>query len=302
MFQLVTFLYSQYAIYKNRIDHFECKNKELDNDFYFCFKYIIMHLILKQTFFKWLVCLDCQKSKIYNFFIFLTFPACFQIPIIFSNLKSNCSKVHIFWEGHKILWNLHQLFDWQYIGQIIGGDFAKFCGLLRIYELYLLCAQPQWRKTTSWQYSLCFLFIHNFRNMFVTFFHNFITNFQISGAAFCQQKVSVWWQKTNSWRYSLCLSRFRYIHNSASARFCPDFQMAVGEGSGKITHWWHRSSFFSHWHRFYQANVELWISSVLPTYIKVWILDRSKVQGVSYWNGRNYMAWRGRKINNFVEL
>ena len=44
-------------------------------------------------------------------------------------------KVHIFWEGHKILWNLHQLFDWQYIGQIIGGDFAKFCGLLRIYEL-----------------------------------------------------------------------------------------------------------------------------------------------------------------------
>jgi hypothetical protein len=34
------------------------------------------------------------------------------------------------------LQNLHQLFDWQYIGQIIGGDFAKFCGLLRIYELY----------------------------------------------------------------------------------------------------------------------------------------------------------------------
>jgi hypothetical protein len=30
---------------------------------------------------------------------------------------------------------LHQLFDWQYIGQIIGGDFAKFCGLLKIYEL-----------------------------------------------------------------------------------------------------------------------------------------------------------------------
>ena len=29
-----------------------------------------------------------------------------------------------------------QLFDWQYIGHIIGGDFAKFCGLLRIYELY----------------------------------------------------------------------------------------------------------------------------------------------------------------------
>ena len=34
------------------------------------------------------------------------------------------SKVHIFWEGHKILQNLHQLFDWQYIGQIIDGYFA----------------------------------------------------------------------------------------------------------------------------------------------------------------------------------
>ena len=42
----------------------------------------------------------------------------------------------MFWEGHKIFWYLHQLFDWQYIGQIIRGDFAKFCGLLRIYELY----------------------------------------------------------------------------------------------------------------------------------------------------------------------
>ena len=26
-------------------------------------------------------------------------------------------KVHIFWEGHKILRNLHQLFDWQYISR-----------------------------------------------------------------------------------------------------------------------------------------------------------------------------------------
>ena len=44
-------------------------------------------------------------------------------------------KVHIFYEGHKILRNLLQLFDWQYVGQIIDGDFTKFCDLLRIYEL-----------------------------------------------------------------------------------------------------------------------------------------------------------------------
>ena len=45
------------------------------------------------------------------------------------------SKVHILWEGHKILLNPHQIFDWQYIGQLIGGDFENFCGLLRIYEV-----------------------------------------------------------------------------------------------------------------------------------------------------------------------
>ena len=32
--------------------------------------------------------------------------------------------------------NLYCSFDWHYIEQIYGGDFAKFCGLLRIYELY----------------------------------------------------------------------------------------------------------------------------------------------------------------------
>ena len=34
-------------------------------------------------------------------------------------------KVHIFWEGHKILQNLHYRLDWHYNGQIYGGDFAK---------------------------------------------------------------------------------------------------------------------------------------------------------------------------------
>ena len=40
--------------------------------------------------------------------------------------------------------NLHRRFVWHYIGQIYGGDFAKFCGLLRIYELYLL--HREWYK------------------------------------------------------------------------------------------------------------------------------------------------------------
>ena len=50
--------------------------------------------------------------------------------------SKNVNKVHIFWEGHKSLQNLHCRFDWHYIGQIYGGDFANFCGLFRIYELY----------------------------------------------------------------------------------------------------------------------------------------------------------------------
>ena len=41
-------------------------------------------------------------------------------------------KVHIFWEGHKILRNFHRRFV---LCQIYGGDFAKCSGLLRIYKL-----------------------------------------------------------------------------------------------------------------------------------------------------------------------
>ena len=29
-------------------------------------------------------------------------------------IRINSTKVHIFWEGHKVLRNLYQLFDWQY--------------------------------------------------------------------------------------------------------------------------------------------------------------------------------------------
>ena len=47
-------------------------------------------------------------------------------------------KVHIFWEGHKILQNLHLTFDSMYCSQKLGEDFEKFCGLLRIYELYCM--------------------------------------------------------------------------------------------------------------------------------------------------------------------
>ena len=44
-------------------------------------------------------------------------------------------KVQIFWEGHKILQNLHCRFVLCSANQIYSGYFAKFWDLLRIYEL-----------------------------------------------------------------------------------------------------------------------------------------------------------------------
>ena len=51
----------------------------------------------------------------------------------FRNILCLYCKVHIFWEGRKVLRNLRRRFDWHYIGQIYGGDYAKFWGLIRIY-------------------------------------------------------------------------------------------------------------------------------------------------------------------------
>ena len=46
-------------------------------------------------------------------------------------------KVHIFWEGHKFLRNFHRRFVLCSNSQIYGGDFLKFCGLLRMYNFTL---------------------------------------------------------------------------------------------------------------------------------------------------------------------
>ena len=45
--------------------------------------------------------------------------------VVLALKKKNMFKLHIFWEGHKILRNLHCRFDSYYIGQIYSGDFAK---------------------------------------------------------------------------------------------------------------------------------------------------------------------------------
>ena len=72
-----------------------------------------------------------------NLFLKRIFGWCVSWVLNLRNVgKLRIAKVHILWEGHKILRNLHQLFVLCTASQIIGGDCAKFCGLLRIYELY----------------------------------------------------------------------------------------------------------------------------------------------------------------------
>ena len=82
---------------------------------------LVLHIT---TRLKWLSVLYCCKNDSkggdYDLMCFLCFLKSF-IP------AARAVKVHIFWEGSKFLRNFHQLFAWQYIGQIIGGDFAKFC-------------------------------------------------------------------------------------------------------------------------------------------------------------------------------
>ena len=64
-----------------------------------------------------------------------------SIPLPNNNFKHAAfivSKVHIFWESHTILRSLHLTFDYSTHSEKQCGYFAKFCGLLRIYELYVL--------------------------------------------------------------------------------------------------------------------------------------------------------------------
>ena len=70
------------------------------------------------------------------------------------NISRNSCR--IFWEGHKILQNLYHRFDRYYIGQIYDGDFAKNCGLLRIYEL-----SQKWNSCISSQ-SYCITQVHTY--------------------------------------------------------------------------------------------------------------------------------------------
>ena len=73
-------------------------------------------------------------------------------------LACSIFNIHIFWEGHKILWNIHQLFDWQYISRT--NNWWRFCKIL-------------WPSPNEWTLTFIYLlhetdpvFFHRFSSVF----------------------------------------------------------------------------------------------------------------------------------------
>ena len=78
---------------------------------------------LFKRFFNLIISKIFWKRCRFIFFYFLS------VSLLTQQYDIALFKVHIFWEGFKILQNLPLTFDCMYC------SFAKFCGLLRIYEL-----------------------------------------------------------------------------------------------------------------------------------------------------------------------
>ena len=109
----------------------------------------------------WILSMDFTLKKTLN-----SYKDTFGVFHYWRSTVYRFNKVYIFWEGHKILQNIHHRFDRYFIGQIYDGDFAKFCGLLRIYELYetaqLALAQP---KKLDYNF-ICSMWIDQFKSAY----------------------------------------------------------------------------------------------------------------------------------------
>ena len=96
-------------------------------------------LYARMVFWMWLSAL-LRPHRSVHVLLFRLYPNFIQLSnskknSFCSNYTQKYSKVHIFWEGHKILRHLHRRFVLCSNDQIYGGVFANFCGLLSIYEL-----------------------------------------------------------------------------------------------------------------------------------------------------------------------
>ena len=143
----------------------------------------------------------CTMWRFWTNFHFRLHPKCAIWQVFFSWKQHNFlfrrfhSKVHAFWEGHKFLRNLHRRFVLCSNGQIYDGDFAKFCGLLRIYELYkftvwllVFCT----KKLRKWDRKLKILYFVSSTYMVLKYQHQHLTCL-ISTKNFCRNlKMHAW--------------------------------------------------------------------------------------------------------------
>ena len=63
--------------------------------------------------------------------------------------QSQINKVHIFWEGHKILRNLHLTFEWHYLGKIKVKISKKFVAFSEYMNFNPISRKGQIKTTTS---------------------------------------------------------------------------------------------------------------------------------------------------------
>ena len=106
-------------------------------------------------------------------------------------------KVHIFWEGHKILQNLHRRFDWHY-SQVSIKQAA--CLTTYVHMYYFFCCISQWLKTKC-QISLFWFLLLSYnlkrkKKPECPFFFWIVTKNKTKKVAFWFL-VTGWWNKTN---------------------------------------------------------------------------------------------------------
>ena len=98
----------------------------------------------------WIFCADSKKILYtVNLWIKKNLALCVQLES--PDLLCEVSKVHIFWEGHKILRKCSPYFCQSKVSR------GKFCGLLRIWTLLLSSVQLDFLTYVLWAFCWCII-------------------------------------------------------------------------------------------------------------------------------------------------
>ena len=129
-----------------------------------CIEELLIHLEGRYCFFKAIlkVMVTDHLSPNYNDLRYLWLGYLIDwLEILFEEAFLFLCKVHVFWEGLKILQNLHCRFDRYDMGQIEGGDFVK--NVVSFSQnpnfKYKIKMQPQnWIQYSQWRFFFCNIF------------------------------------------------------------------------------------------------------------------------------------------------